>query len=96
LIQRAIGFNKAKVSRFFAVLEKVCLNESGERIISFTNIYNVHFYVRSETPEKCGNRGEEKCRDSYQCQRREDHRGGLLHFGNMYTYSAHSSKLLKK
>jgi len=41
LIQRATGFNKAKVSRFLDVLEKVCLNESGESIISFTNIYNV-------------------------------------------------------
>jgi len=33
--------NKAKVSRFFDVLEKVCLNESAERIIPYTNIYNV-------------------------------------------------------
>jgi len=41
LIQRAIGFNKAKVSRFFNVLEKVCLNESGEHIIPYTNIYNI-------------------------------------------------------
>jgi len=41
LIQQTIGFNKAKVSRFFDVLEKVCLNESGECIIPFTNIYNV-------------------------------------------------------
>jgi len=41
LIQRTIGFNIAKVSQFFDVLEKECLNESGERIIFYTNIYNV-------------------------------------------------------
>jgi len=40
-IQRAIGFNRAKVDRFFTELEKVCITESGERIIPFSNIYNV-------------------------------------------------------
>jgi len=40
-IQRAIGFNKAKVDRFFDMLEKVCISESGERIIPYCNIYNV-------------------------------------------------------
>jgi len=40
-IQRAIGFNRAEVDRFFTELEKVCITESGERIIPFSNIYNV-------------------------------------------------------
>jgi len=40
-VQRAIGFNKSKVDRFFDLMEKVCLNEKGERIIPYSNIYNV-------------------------------------------------------
>jgi len=40
-IQWAIGFNKAKVDRFFSVLEEVCIDERGQRIIPYSNIYNV-------------------------------------------------------
>ena len=40
-IQRAVGFNKAKVDKFFDLLEKTCFSENGDCIIPDCNIYNV-------------------------------------------------------
>jgi hypothetical protein len=40
-IQRAIGFNKAKVDKFFDLLEKICFDSSGDQIVPYSNVYNV-------------------------------------------------------
>lgn len=40
-IQRAIGFNRAKVDIFFDLLEKTCYDASGMQIIPYENIFNV-------------------------------------------------------
>jgi len=40
-MQRAVGFNKTKVSRFFELLEKQLFNEDGSRKIPAQNMYNV-------------------------------------------------------
>ena len=40
-IQRAVGFNKAKVDKFFGLLERTCFNENGDHIVTDCNMYNV-------------------------------------------------------
>ena len=40
-MQRALGFNKVKVDKFFDVLGKVIFGEDGTRRVPPTNIYNV-------------------------------------------------------
>jgi len=40
-VQRAVGFNKAKVRRFFELLEKQLFNEDGSRKIPAQHMYNV-------------------------------------------------------
>ena len=40
-IQRAIGFNRAKVNRFFEELQKVMFDNSDSQLIPAVNIFNV-------------------------------------------------------
>lgn len=40
-IQRAIGFNKSKVDKFYSVLKSLLYDESGRQLIPPGNIYNV-------------------------------------------------------
>lgn len=53
-IQRAIGFNKTKVDKYFSILKSLLFGESGDRLIPPENIFNVDEsgFTVCQTPSK--------------------------------------------
>lgn len=53
-IQRAIGFNKPKVDKFYDILKSLLFSESGQQLIPAGNIYNVDEsgFTICQTPSK--------------------------------------------
>jgi len=45
-IQRAIGFNKPKVDKFYNVLKGVLFSDTGDRLVLPCNIYNTDECLR--------------------------------------------------